>query len=222
MSSFSSPFVSTRFFYVPTVLLVAMFVGGSFFLSACTSGNSADTPPDSTDTTTTNAVSEGPSSEPVAPPAEEEEGEERTVEEKLNDARIEARVKRAVFRERSLRVFPFRFSVTNGRLVLRGDVNTPDQYRRAERIAKEVEGVSTVSNRLTMGGRPVTEERLAAADDGAEDGGKENESVYHTVRPGDTLWDVARQYQSSVRQIQNLNDLHSSSRLRPGQRIRVR
>jgi LysM repeat protein len=69
-----------------------------------------------------------------------------------------------------------------------------------------------------MGAQPVTEARLNA-DEGTTSA--EDAAVYHTVRQGDTLWDIARQYRASVEQIRNLNDFRSTN-LRPGQRIRVR
>jgi LysM repeat protein len=100
-------------------------------------------------------------------------------------------------------------------------VNTPDQYHRAERIGKQVEGVTAVTNRLTVGGQSVTEERLL--ENGDESDGKSGESsaVYHTVRQGDTFWSIAHQYRASVEQIRSLNDLRSED-LNPGQRVRVR
>lgn len=133
---------------------------------------------------------------------------------------METKVKRALMRESSLRVFPFQPTVNDGVLILHGDVNTPDQYRRAERIAEQVEGVTALTNRLTMGGRPVTEERLAREDD-SEEASEEDTAVYHTVQAGDTLWKIARRYRSSVERIRTLNDLRSDD-LSPGQRLRVR
>ena len=138
--------------------------------------------------------------------------------QKLTDTSIEARVKRALVQTEPLRVFSFRPTVVNGHLVLRGDVNTLDQYREAERVARQVEGVEAVSNALTADGRPVTEDRLSSADDSSS----ADDAVYHTVRRGDNLWDVARKYQVSVEQLRRLNDVQSSSALQPGQRIRVR
>jgi LysM repeat protein len=67
-----------------------------------------------------------------------------------------------------------------------------------------------------MGGRPVTDDRLSPDDDSTS---ADDEAVYHTVRQGDNLWDIARKYQVSVDQIRRLNDVQS---LRPGERIRVR
>ncbi len=46
--------------------------------------------------------------------------------------------------------------------------------------------------------------------------------VYHTVRKGDTLWDIAKLYNGvSVDQIKKLNHIRNSKRLKPGQRIKV-
>jgi membrane-bound lytic murein transglycosylase D len=46
--------------------------------------------------------------------------------------------------------------------------------------------------------------------------------VYHTVRQGDTLWDIAKLYDGvSVDQIKKLNDISNSKRLKPGQKLKV-
>ncbi|MCB0806900.1 MAG: LysM peptidoglycan-binding domain-containing protein [Bacteroidales bacterium] len=52
---------------------------------------------------------------------------------------------------------------------------------------------------------------------------KSNKSyVYHTVRKGDTLWDIAKLYEGvSVDEIKKLNDIHNSKKLKPGQKIKV-
>ena len=201
----------------PSVLLAALLVGGGLFLSACTSESPSDATADST--TTSSATASHPTSASVPIPTDlENRKDDRALAEKLSDASVETQVTRALRRASSLRVFPFRPTVIDGHLILRGDVNTPDQYHRAERIAGQVEGVTALTNRLTMGGRPVTEERLAAKKEGASE---DDTAVYHTVRQGDTLWDIARKYRASIDQIRNLNDLRSNN-LRPGQRIRVR
>ena len=162
-------------------------------------------------------LSQAPIPDPDALTKLEKRAESRTVGEKLADASLETRVKRALVGTSTLSVFPFRPTVIDGHLILRGDVNTPDQYRMAERVAGRVEGIDVVTNRLTMGGRSVTEARL----DETQDADANDTAVYHTVRSGDNLWDIARKYGASVQQIRNLNDLRSSN-LRPGQRIRVR
>jgi len=201
-----------------SILVLAAALAGGLLFSGCTSGSSADAPAaDSTAAAATTVSQNTAPSDPDAP-TDVERNDDRSVADKLKDASIEAKVKRALIREPSLRVFPFRPTVVNGHLVLRGDVNTPDQYHRAERIAGEIAGVRAVTNRLTMGGQPVTEARLADAESNHS---QESAAVYHTVRQGDTLWDIARRYGASIQQIKNLNDLRSNN-LSPGQRVRVR
>lgn len=47
--------------------------------------------------------------------------------------------------------------------------------------------------------------------------------VYHTVRRGDTLWDIARMYDGvTVSHIKQLNHITNAKRLKPGQKIKVR
>jgi membrane-bound lytic murein transglycosylase D len=45
--------------------------------------------------------------------------------------------------------------------------------------------------------------------------------IYHTVRSGDTLWDIAKEYNSTINSIRKLNQMGSSSRLKPGQKLKV-
>ncbi len=50
---------------------------------------------------------------------------------------------------------------------------------------------------------------------------KSEDYIYHTVRKGDTLWDIARQYDGvTVEQIKRLNNI-SNSKLMPGQKLKV-
>ena len=44
---------------------------------------------------------------------------------------------------------------------------------------------------------------------------------YHTVRSGDTLWDIAKEYNSTVDSIRKLNHLGGSSKLKPGQKLKI-
>ncbi len=46
--------------------------------------------------------------------------------------------------------------------------------------------------------------------------------VYHIVKPGDTLWDIAKEYDGvTVEQIKRLNNIRNSHHLRPGQKIKI-
>jgi LysM repeat protein len=138
--------------------------------------------------------------------------------ERLEAATIEARAIQALAQRRSLRVFDFEIEVRAGSAVLRGDVNTLEQRNRAAGTVLDVAGVSAVENQLTVGGRPAAEVRARGETENAS--GSET-AVYHTVRSGDTLWDIASEYNASVERIRQLNDFDPDA-LRPGQRIRVR
>jgi osmotically-inducible protein OsmY len=202
-----------------SVLLLAVTLG----LAGCASAESDGSAGTADTSTVSTASTEAPAapSTPTAPPSPVPENDDRSLGQKLEDASLEAQVQRALVRERSLRVFDFSPTVVRGTLTLRGDVNTADQYRRAQRVAGSVDGIEAIANELTLGGRPATEERLAAADEASSSDDAPDTAVYHTVRAGDTLWDIARKYSASVDQIRALNNLRGDG-VRPGQRLRVR
>jgi len=195
-----------------SVLLIGGFLLASLAGSGCAPDSSgSSTSPDTTAMSATATASSPAESsiEPAAPPdASSDSDDARTVAERLDDASAAARVKQALVRTRPLRPFDFVPTVVRGRLTLRGDVETREQYRQAERIATNVEGVTEISNQVTVQGRSVSE------------GGDTAEAAYHTVRRGDTLTEIARAYGVSVRKLRELNDLSGS--LQPGQQIRVR
>ncbi len=51
---------------------------------------------------------------------------------------------------------------------------------------------------------------------------KEGKYLYHIVRKGDTLWDIAKEYDGvTVDKIKSLNNIKNTRRLKPGQKIKI-
>jgi len=50
---------------------------------------------------------------------------------------------------------------------------------------------------------------------------KDGNYQYHTIKSGDTLWDLAKKYNSSVNQIKAWNSISNSYRLKPGKKLIV-
>jgi len=50
----------------------------------------------------------------------------------------------------------------------------------------------------------------------------ETRYLFHTVKSGDTLWEIAKQYDGvTVNQIKKLNNISNSNKIKPGQRLKV-
>jgi len=179
--------------------------------------------------------------------------DDRSVERRLADATLAAKVRLALVDVEALRPFDFETVAVNGRVLLRGEVETQDERSQAESVAQSVEGVRDVINRISAAEEPIAatsdpgrDSLLAAMEDAAkpETSGTDvsesadaaasqaqattppsqevsEEEVYHTVRSGDSLWEIARSYSVSVDQITRLNSL-PSNRIKPGQRLRIR
>ena len=194
-----------------------------------------------------------------APEAENVEvvDDERSLERRIEDAAIATQVRIALVDASELRRFEFHPEVVNGRVVLRGEVNTQNQRSRAEAVAKEVQGVQSVNNQITALEEPVvasetpdtaaadTAEGIARADQPAdtaqdpdaserdiqtqtdetaaksESESAQQQATYHTVKSGESLWTISRNYDVTIEQIRRLNNL-SSNNLRPGQRLQVK
>jgi len=45
--------------------------------------------------------------------------------------------------------------------------------------------------------------------------------IYHTIRQGDTLWEIATRYKATVEQIKTMNNIKNANSLKPGQKIKV-
>ena len=90
---------------------------------------------------------------------------------------------------------------------------TPDQIRAWN--TPRATGHIHPGDRLTIwrpsgGSLPKESATLASAD------------VFYRVKRGDTLWDIARTYRTSIRELKRLNDIRNASRIKAGDQIRVR
>lgn len=194
-----------------------ILVGGGL---GCTSGSSSPTQTEAATSATPSQQAEARSVSRGATTGSTR-GESRTVAERLEDAALETRIRRALVDRKSLRVFDFRPDVQGGTVRLRGDVTTREQRRQAARIARGVEGVDTLVNEVTVQGRRPAVAGTTETEPGPDE--PDNPSaVYYTVQSGDTLWNIAQDHRASISRIKDLNNLSASGSLQPGQRIRIR
>lgn len=178
-----------------------------------------------------------------------ERGEPGSVAARLRDASLAAQIKMQLVQDAGLRPYDFDVTVEDGRASLAGNVGSADARRQAEQIAGRVKGIREVRNRIEAPGVPAPTQAQLAEEAGGEEtepiadasrpepappreqsAPSENraqstapapaEPTYHTVRNGESLWVIARQYDLSIDRLKALNDLRSNS-LRPGQRLRV-
>lgn len=171
----------------------------------------------------------------------------QSLEERLDLARTATKAKLALVEDEQLRTFDFETSLSaQGVLTITGRVPTAAHRARVEEVASGVDGVRAVVNSVTVddtagpnrpaipppvapappaeapaappaqqqGTPPPAQQQAAPAPAAAQ-------PVYHTVRRGDTLGAIARRYGTSVRQIQQLNNLRGTT-IRAGQRLRVK
>jgi membrane-bound lytic murein transglycosylase D len=77
----------------------------------------------------------------------------------------------------------------------------------------------TFAEKQKMIGAPVTVNSETANATPAESG----DYVYYTVRSGDTLWDIAKQYPGiSDSDIMRLNNISNPAKIKPGQRLKIK
>lgn len=94
----------------------------------------------------------------IREPPDEVASEEGSVASRLESASTVARVKIALLETPGLDAFTFEPSMRDGQIVLHGDVDTRAQRTTAAQVAREVEGVDEVDNRILVAGREVTPE----------------------------------------------------------------
>lgn len=80
-----------------------------------------------------------------------------------------------------------------------------------------------LSNNMIKPGQKlkVSENKVVAKQEKVEPLPKDGNYVYHTIKKGDTLWDLAKKYNSSVNKIKAWNSITNSYRLKPGNKLIV-
>lgn len=177
-----------------------------------------------------------------APPSERRREPAGSVEERVEDAMVETRVLLALAQDEHVGPYPFDVESRSGTVYVRGDVSSRFDARRVEEVAEAVKGVSRVVNEV-LADEPEPSPRVAEAQDAeaadtvepseeeqpaapqaerpAAKDASEPAQTFHTVRSGESLWTIARQYDTTIDSIRRLNNM-TSNNLRPGQRLRVR
>jgi osmotically-inducible protein OsmY len=96
------------------------------------------------------ALAQGPSNDTSKVPSAQERQENR---EAVSGATLTGKVKSALAADVGLKtVTKIDVDSDNGIVTLKGKVDTADQKKRAEAVAKKVGGVKSVKNQLTVGG----------------------------------------------------------------------
>ena len=147
------------------------------------------------------------------------------VADRLADLRLATAVRIALVDDGRTRTLDVAVAARDGAVTVRGEV-PPAREAVAAEVARSVPGVrrviglGDVPEAPTVTVRPVLD-RPASGESADVPADAPAGPEYHTVRRGDTLFSLARRYDTTVGAILALNDLRSTD-IRVGQRLRVR
>ena len=154
----------------------------------------------------------------------------QSVPERLADLRLATAVRLALVEDPLTRPADVLVTAERGRVVLSGDPGAIPDVRRVAEVARDVPGVRALSglgaDRLgdVSATRPTTIETTVPRAVPAPAGPPPAQTagpLTHTVERGDTLFGLARRYETTVEAIERLNGL-TDRNIRVGQRLRVR
>ena len=154
----------------------------------------------------------------------------QSVPERLADLRLATAVRLALVEDPLTRPADVLVTAERGRVVLSGDPGQIPDVRRVAEVARDVPGVRALSGLGAdrLGDRPAvqptqiqapprsTPPAAAPTPPPASSG-----PLTHVVERGDTLFGLARRYETTVEAIERLNGL-TDRNIRIGQRLRVR
>lgn len=142
------------------------------------------------------------------------------VAERLDDLRLATAVRLALVGDVRTRPLDVTVTARAGGVEISGDVDRGDRVTVAE-VAREVPGVRAVGGTAAEGTGARRPEPSGPTVEIAPRHDAPAEPRYHTVERGDTLFGLARRYDTTVEAIQALNGRPSSG-IQIGQRLRVR
>ena len=91
--------------------------------------------------------------------------------------------------------------------------NVADKYKSINNM--------TFAQKQAMDGKIVTS--VQSNTSSAAYSGNDNDYVLYTVKSGDTIWDIAKQFPGITdTDIMRLNNLSDASKIKPGQKLRIK
>lgn len=154
---------------------------------------------------------------------------EAQVAGRLDDLRLATAVRLALVDDPRTRLLDVAVAAERGEVRVEGEV-PPAERRTALEVARAVPGVRMVVGLGSIGDAPATPAvvlerpgppRPTPPAETAPQAPAPDGPVYHEVRPGDTLFSIARRYGTTVEEVLRLNGRPSSA-IRVGERLRVR
>ncbi len=148
--------------------------------------------------------------------------------DRLADLRLATAVRLALVEDGRTRTLDVTVLARDGAVTVMGEV-PPTRRETATAVARSVRGVRSLAGLATdaasgptvpiapVSDRPTANRQPPASGDAPSEAGP----LYHTVERGDTLFGLARRYDTTVETILALSDERSTT-IRVGQRLRVR
>ena len=79
----------------------------------------------------------------------------------------------------------------------------------------------TVGQKLKVNGAIARSEKPTTTSSGKTTTSSSQKYIYYTIQSGDNLWDIADKFDVTVAQLKKSNDIKNTSRLKPGQKIKI-
>ncbi len=141
------------------------------------------------------------------------------VRARLDDLRLATAVRIALVDDVRTRALDVDVTARDGDVAVAGDVPPADRRLVAE-VAQRVRGVRRLEGLGTLTEPPATP-AVTLSDRREAPSRTADGPVYHTVQAGDTLFSLARRYETTVEAILALNNRESTA-IQVGRRLRVR